>query len=80
MKEPGWKREALRYVKTESGWLCIRPWTRKHAAFYWVSDDRKFRQAFSRLTLNQMLALQAALQASIEAYTEIEEEENASST
>ena len=79
MKEPGWKREALRYVKTESGWLCIRPWTRKYAAFYWVSDDRQFRQAFSRLTLNQMLALQAALQASIEAYME-KEEEDASST
>lgn len=80
MKGPSWKKKVTRYVQTESGWLCVRPWSHRYAAFYWVSDDRKIRQAFSRLTLNQMLALQAALQASIEAYTEIEEKENASST
>lgn len=64
---------------TESGWLCVCPYSRKLAALYWVSDDRKVRQAFSRLTINQMLALQAALQVSIEALTD-KEEEDASST
>lgn len=79
MKGPSWKKKVTRYVQTESGWLCVRPWSHRYAAFYWVTDDGKVRMSFSRLTLNQMLALQAALQASIEAYME-KEEENASST
>lgn len=78
-RTPSWKKVARRYSKTEAGWLCIHPMNRKYVALFWVSEDKKVRQSFCRLTLNEMLALQAALQASIEALITWEEED-ASST